>query len=235
MLDRLSALMPDWRERNPADLWVALAEAVAFRADELSYFQDAVATEAYLGTARQRVSVRRHARLLDYAFHDGCNARAWIAFEVDAAADGLTLPGCDPATGLGGTLLLTRAAGPAAGDRRATARRRRSTAGAAAVRAARRRHALHRAQRDRLPHLERRRVLPAAGRDAAFLRDDEANRLRLRAGDVLVLEALPSTTTGERGRCRPSAAARGAADARRSRSAAHRRRARRARRCGAIR
>ena len=44
--------MPDWRERNPADLWVALAEAVAFRGDELSYFQDAVATEAYLGTAR---------------------------------------------------------------------------------------------------------------------------------------------------------------------------------------
>ena len=81
MLDRLAALMPNWRERNPADLWVTLAEAVAFRGDELSYYQDAVATEAYLGTARQRVSVRRHTRLLDYAFHDGCNARVWIAFD----------------------------------------------------------------------------------------------------------------------------------------------------------
>jgi hypothetical protein len=97
MLDRLATLMPNWRERNPADLWVTLAEAVAFRGDELSYFQDAVATEAYLGTARQRVSVRRHTRMLDYAFYDGCNARTWVAFEVAADADGLTLAACDPA------------------------------------------------------------------------------------------------------------------------------------------
>ena len=83
MLDRLSMLMPDWRERNPADLGVALVELLAFRGDELSYYQDAVATEAYLGTARRRVSVRRHARLVDYALHDGCNARAWVAFEAD--------------------------------------------------------------------------------------------------------------------------------------------------------
>ena len=111
MLDRLAALMPNWRERNPADLWVSLAEAVAFRGDELSYYQDAVATEAYLGTARHRISVRRHTRLLDYAFHDGANARVWIAFDAGPAADGLTLPGCDPITGLGGTQLWTRVPG----------------------------------------------------------------------------------------------------------------------------
>ena len=52
--------MPHWKERSPADLMVTLSEALAFRADEIAYFQDAVATEAYLGTARQRVSVRRH-------------------------------------------------------------------------------------------------------------------------------------------------------------------------------
>ena len=34
------------------------------------------------------------------------------------------------------------------------------------------------------------------GATQAFLRDDAANRLRLRAGDVLVLQALASTTTG---------------------------------------
>jgi hypothetical protein len=50
----------------------------------LSYFQDAVATEAYLGTARQRISVRRHARLVDYAMHEGCNARAWITITIKA-------------------------------------------------------------------------------------------------------------------------------------------------------
>jgi hypothetical protein len=94
MLDRLSLLMPDWQERNAADIQVALVELLAYVGDHLSYFQDAVATEAYLGTARKRVSVRRHARLLDYTMHEGCNARAWVCFEVapGGGADGLQIP-----------------------------------------------------------------------------------------------------------------------------------------------
>ena len=55
---------------------------LAYVGDQLSYFQDAVATEAYLGTARKRVSVKRHTRLLDYTLHNGCNARTWICAEV---------------------------------------------------------------------------------------------------------------------------------------------------------
>lgn len=100
MLDRLSVILPGWTERNPADLGVALVETLAYAADHLSYQQDAVATEAYLGTAQKRVSVRRHARILDYPMNDGANARVWVAFEVDAAADGATLPA--------GSMLLTR-------------------------------------------------------------------------------------------------------------------------------
>ncbi len=93
MLDRLSVIAPDWKERNPADLGIALVEVLAYAADHLSYYQDAVATEAYLGTARRRVSVRRHARLLDYAMHDGCNARAWVAIQIDSGAEGVVMPG----------------------------------------------------------------------------------------------------------------------------------------------
>lgn len=78
MLDRLSLVSPEWKERNPADIGIMLVELVAYVADQLSYYQDAVATEAYLGTARKRTSIRRHARLLDYKMHDGCNARAWV-------------------------------------------------------------------------------------------------------------------------------------------------------------
>jgi uncharacterized phage protein gp47/JayE len=94
MLDRLNVLMPGWRERNAADALVALVELLAYVGDHLSYFQDAVATEAYLGTARRRVSIRRHARLLDYFMHDGCNARAWVHLEVEPGgnADGMDLP-----------------------------------------------------------------------------------------------------------------------------------------------
>ncbi len=84
MLDRMVALMPQWKEHNPADLGVMLVEALAYTADQLSYQQDAVATEAYLGTARRRISVRRHARLMDYFMSEGCNARAWMQLQVSA-------------------------------------------------------------------------------------------------------------------------------------------------------
>jgi hypothetical protein len=78
ILDRLSLLAPDWTERNAADVGMTLVELLAYVGDELSYRQDAVATEAYLATARRRTSLRRHARLVDYLVHEGCNARAWV-------------------------------------------------------------------------------------------------------------------------------------------------------------
>jgi hypothetical protein len=196
LLDRMTTLMPNWRERNPADLWVTLTEAVAFRADELSYYQDAVATEAYLGTARQRVSVRRHTRLLDYPFHDGCNARAWVAFEVAPIIDGFVLPGCDPTTGLDGTLLVTTVPGfdPSVSQNDA------KTAIAAGAQpfeligpitlfAAHNEIFFHTWSDDEC-------CLPQ-GATTAFLRDNDAARLRLQVGDVLIFESRASTTTGE--------------------------------------
>ncbi|MET0309926.1 MAG: putative baseplate assembly protein [Sphingomonas sp.] len=76
--DRLALTLPDWRERHVPDLGVTLVELLAYAGDYLSYYQDAVATEAYLDTARQRISIRRHLRLIDYALHEGCNARAFV-------------------------------------------------------------------------------------------------------------------------------------------------------------
>ena len=83
ILDRLALVMPEWRERHVPDLGVALVEVLAYVGDHLSYYQDAVATEAYLDTARKRISVRRHARLVDYPMHEGCNARTWVCIETD--------------------------------------------------------------------------------------------------------------------------------------------------------
>lgn len=82
LLDRLAVLLPGWTERNVPDLGITLVELLAYTGDYLSYYQDAVATEAYLDTARQRISVRRHVRLIDYVLHEGCNARAWVCLEV---------------------------------------------------------------------------------------------------------------------------------------------------------
>jgi len=87
MLDRLNQLLPDWGATSEADMGIALAEVVAYVGDRLSYYQDAVATEAYIETARQRVSLRRHALLVDYHVHDGCNARAWVQVTTNAPAE----------------------------------------------------------------------------------------------------------------------------------------------------
>jgi hypothetical protein len=94
MLDRMSLIAPDWKERNAADLGIMLVELLAYAGDHLSYQQDAVATEAYQGTARQRISLRRHVRLLDYAMHEGCAARAWVrvCLKETAPAAGVLLP-----------------------------------------------------------------------------------------------------------------------------------------------
>ena len=78
MTDRMAQLMPGWRDTGAASPEIALVEMLAHVADRLSYAQDSVATEAYLDTARLRVSARRHARLIGYRMHDGCNARGFV-------------------------------------------------------------------------------------------------------------------------------------------------------------
>ena len=83
MLDRLSVIMPSWKERNPSDMMNAIVELLAHAGDYLSYYQDAVAGEAYLETARKRYSIRRHVRMLDYRVDEGCNSRLWVCFEAD--------------------------------------------------------------------------------------------------------------------------------------------------------
>ncbi len=186
MLDRLAITMPGWTERSAADLGVALVEVLAYAADHLSYHQDAVATEAYLGTARRRVSVRRHARLVDYFVHDGANARAWVAFEVEAgsAADGAVLPA--------GTRLLTETAapvGPGAADPAEAA----EDAGAlvfetmepAPLAAARSRIRFHTWGDDRC-------CLPRGATRATLVRRNLAGLVELDVGDVLVLEEVRS-------------------------------------------
>ena len=82
IFDRLALTMPSWKETHVPDLGVAIVELLAYVGDYLSYYQDAVASEAYLDTARERISVRRHALLVDYQMHEGCNARTWVCVET---------------------------------------------------------------------------------------------------------------------------------------------------------
>lgn len=97
MLDHLTVAAPGIAIED-ASVEATLIEALAYVGDYLSYYQDAVATEACLMTARQRISVRRHARLLDYHPSEGCSARVWV--QLEAAGDHVEVPK--------GTALLTK-------------------------------------------------------------------------------------------------------------------------------
>ena len=90
LLERLTEQSPSWQSRHPADPLMTVVEVLAYAGDQLSYYQDAAATEAYLGTARLRSSVRRHARLLGYRMSPGCGARVWLQVVPDV--DRVVLP-----------------------------------------------------------------------------------------------------------------------------------------------
>ena len=92
MLDRLAVLVPGWTETHASDHGVAMVETLAYAADHLSYQQDAVSTEAYIGTARSRISLRRHAKLVDYTIGEGCNARVFVALELAKDQDNIFVP-----------------------------------------------------------------------------------------------------------------------------------------------
>jgi hypothetical protein len=186
MLDRMSQLVPGFAERSPADFTVALVETLAYVGDHLSYTQDAAATEAYLGTARRRTSLRRHARLLDYPLHDGCNARVFVTVAVDAAAEAKAIPA--------GSALLA-AAGNGAPVRRSDLLDQLPLPGVEIFETLHD-QVLHAAHSEIVLHdfADPAYCLPR-GTTAAALVNTPA--LALAAGDILILEEVLSPTTGK--------------------------------------
>lgn len=181
MLDRLAQVSPQWIDRNPGDLGVTIVEILAYAADHLSYYQDAVATEAYLGTARQRISLRRHARMLDYFIDEGANARAWVTLDVS-----------EPIEVRPGDRFWTRVQGLAAGidpGEQADARRR-----APNVQVFEAIHGIEAIPAHDEIHLhtwegvDGECCLPVGATGASLVDQDQG--LRLAVGDVLVLEEV---------------------------------------------
>ena len=85
LIGAMQERVPGWRPTSEADLDQVLIDLVAADADEISDFQDRVANEACLATARKRVSLARHARLMDYHVHQGNQATTWLAVQVAAS------------------------------------------------------------------------------------------------------------------------------------------------------
>jgi hypothetical protein len=82
MQDRVTG----WTPPSEADLSVVLLNLFSAASDELSDFQDRVMNEAYLTTARKRVSLARHARLMDYYIYEGNQASTLLVVTVAAGS-----------------------------------------------------------------------------------------------------------------------------------------------------
>ena len=95
LLDFASQRYPDWQDRLEADAGMMLLEVMSALGDELAYYQDRVAREAYLETATQRRSLRRHARLVDYTIHDGRGASTWLDITIKTGQKGKLPAGAD--------------------------------------------------------------------------------------------------------------------------------------------
>jgi hypothetical protein len=82
--------VPGWSPTSEADLDQVLIDLIAADADEQADYHDRVLAERSIATARKRVSLARHARLMDYHIHQGNQASTWLALDVAATVD---LPG----------------------------------------------------------------------------------------------------------------------------------------------
>jgi hypothetical protein len=78
----LSAL----QTRSDDDFAITLLDMWATVADVLTFYEERIANEGYLHTARLRDSIRRMARLLDYQLRPGVAATALLVFILDKSA-----------------------------------------------------------------------------------------------------------------------------------------------------
>lgn len=80
--DWAQATDPNWGDLSPASTEAMLVEVLAHQAEMLSLHQDRVAQEAFVDTARERQSLRRHAAFLGLTLDEGASAHALAALDL---------------------------------------------------------------------------------------------------------------------------------------------------------
>lgn len=202
MFERMALTQPEETSQDPATTRAAVVEVLAYAADHASYLLDAVNTEAYLPYARRRPSIRRHARLRDYTVHEGCNARVFVHLVVAPSTNLAVTDDERPLLDVGATFLtrvprqdtVVRAAGRADALSFAPA----VFEAVAPVRT------LVDAHNEIELHTwgDIDCCLPAGATRATL--EDPTGRLRLRAGDFLVLEEIRDRVTRRRADADPT-------------------------------
>ncbi|MBD1823626.1 putative baseplate assembly protein [Cyanobacteria bacterium FACHB-DQ100] len=83
LLAHLPELLPRLKTRDPEDSAIALLDAWAVVSDVLTFYQERLANEGFLGTATERQSMIELARLVGYELKPGVAASTQIAFTIE--------------------------------------------------------------------------------------------------------------------------------------------------------
>src|SRR3954451_12815196 len=83
MLSELAKSGTTWQESSGLDYQIAIVELWAYLADVLTFYQERIANEAFVGTATQRESLRRLAELLGYHPSPAAGAVGTVAFTIE--------------------------------------------------------------------------------------------------------------------------------------------------------
>jgi hypothetical protein len=75
--------------RELSDPSIALLDAWATLADVLTFYQERIANEGYLGTATERLSILELAKLIGYKLRPGVSASVFLAFTVTDGFNGI--------------------------------------------------------------------------------------------------------------------------------------------------
>lgn len=85
LMAAMAQRVPGWQPTSEADLDQVLIDLIAAQGDELADHHDRVIAERSIVSARKRVSLARHGRLVDYHLHQGNQASTWVALQAVAA------------------------------------------------------------------------------------------------------------------------------------------------------
>ena len=85
MMAQLVTQIAKLTTRENDDGAIALLDAGATMLDVLTFYQERIANEGYLGTATERLSVRELARAIGYELNPGVAATTFLAFSLESA------------------------------------------------------------------------------------------------------------------------------------------------------
>ncbi len=89
MRDLIPEKLPEWTDHaSEADFGNVLLELFSHMGDIISYYQDRIANESFLGTARERRSVIQHLRLIGYSLSTAAPASTELTISVAETAIG---------------------------------------------------------------------------------------------------------------------------------------------------